>query len=102
MAAGVLLREIDGDALATEREMFSALAKSLSFPTYFGHNWDAIDECLRDLTWLPARGYVLEVRQSRHLWRRAPALAGSLIESWLFCAEEWATDSVPFHLVFVI
>ena len=24
----------------------------LSFPDYFGRNWDAFDECMRDLSWI--------------------------------------------------
>lgn len=39
--------------------MFQGLARALRFPDYFGHNWDAVYDCLTDLTWLPADGYVL-------------------------------------------
>ena len=34
--------------------LFTTLADALSFPDYFGMNWDALDECIRDLSWLPA------------------------------------------------
>ena len=35
------------------------LAVSLQLPSTFGHNWDALADCLRDLGWMPAWGYVL-------------------------------------------
>lgn len=60
-----------------------------------------MDECLRDLEWLPASGYTLAARGAERFWREHPRLAASLVESWLFCAEEWARRSTPFHLVFV-
>ncbi len=31
----------------------------MQFPTYFGANWDAFDECITDLTWCPAEKYVI-------------------------------------------
>lgn len=32
--------------------LFSALKAELQFPSYFGDNWDALADCLRDLSWI--------------------------------------------------
>jgi hypothetical protein len=40
-------------------ELLRRLAASLALPADFGHNWDALADCLRDLRWLPAWGHVL-------------------------------------------
>jgi RNAse (barnase) inhibitor barstar len=37
----------------------SAFAAALSFPDYFGHNLDALYDCLTDLSWLPPGEHVL-------------------------------------------
>jgi RNAse (barnase) inhibitor barstar len=93
--------EIDGSSVRNDAELFSALDVALSFPDYFGANWDALDECLRGLSeWLPARGYVLVVHGAADLWTQAPKTAGGLVESWLTAAAHWAHHGVPFHLVF--
>lgn len=50
----------DADALVVhvpaaargKEKLLGVLAKGLRFPKYFGGNWDALDECLRDLSWL--------------------------------------------------
>ena len=33
-------------------EIFAFYSSALSFPDYFGWNWDAFDECIHDLYWI--------------------------------------------------
>lgn len=35
-----------------KEKLLGVLSGSLRFPKYFGWNWDALEECLRDLSWL--------------------------------------------------
>jgi hypothetical protein len=50
---------LDGEAIQTRAEMFTALAGAFQFPNYFGRNWDAVYDCLTDLSWTSADGFVL-------------------------------------------
>lgn len=38
--------------IETKQKLLDSLDVGLSFPDYFGGNWDALDECIRDLNWL--------------------------------------------------
>jgi hypothetical protein len=98
---GLELLDLDAARVASEGELLEELARVFRFPDYFGGNWDAVEECLRDLEWFPARGYVLRVLGAEALWERLPAAAGRLVESWLVCAEEWARQGISFHLAFL-
>ena len=45
--------------LADKDALLSWYAGALGLPQYFGANWDAFDECLRDLSWIKERRLVL-------------------------------------------
>jgi len=74
--------------------LFSKLAQALEFPDYFGHNWDALDECLREVP----GDVLLVVHEAETLWREAPDVALALVELWLEAAEE---HPAKLELVFV-
>ncbi len=46
---GELRAAIDAAGIGDEGELFSAFASVLSFPDWFGGNWDALLDCLRDV-----------------------------------------------------
>jgi hypothetical protein len=50
-----------------KRELLALLARQLGFPHYFGSNWDALDDCLRDLGWLPAGKRVVILHEAMPL-----------------------------------
>lgn len=54
-------------------ELLRRLAASLQLPASFGHNWDALADCLRDLGWLPGWGHVLLFDHVDQLRQAAPA-----------------------------
>ena len=36
----------------SKTNLLTAIAEAGGFPAYFGGNWDALEECLRDLSWI--------------------------------------------------
>jgi hypothetical protein len=39
--------------IRSKEKLIAVLADRLQFPAYSGRNWDAFEEALRDLSWLP-------------------------------------------------
>jgi len=38
--------------VASKKDLLIDLAFNLKFPNYFGFNWDALWDCIRDLSWI--------------------------------------------------
>ena len=79
----------DGDALR-------AIAKALRFPDWFGGNWDALEDCLSDLSWRPGDGHVLVFRNWQAL---SSDDLGVLIDVLRSTAEFWSGRGRPFFAV---
>ncbi|WP_255954315.1 barstar family protein [Streptomyces odontomachi] len=61
-ATGWTSTVLDLDAVTGKAAFLDRCARALELPDWFGHNWDALADCLRDLSWLPvARGRLLLV-----------------------------------------
>jgi RNAse (barnase) inhibitor barstar len=54
-----LIFSINGAEISSKEEFLTRLAREMRFPDYFGNNWDALEECLKDLNWLSANGYII-------------------------------------------
>ena len=57
---------IDNNSIENDKDLFNSIANVMKFPDYFGKNWDALDECLRDLDWLELKeGLILVILNSK-------------------------------------
>ncbi|BAL99355.1 MULTISPECIES: barstar family protein [Caldilinea] len=90
---------LDGRRARDKASFLRAIAETMAFPDYFGKNWDAFEECVNDLTWAPASGYVLLYE---HVWWFACTdpgewrIARSILED--VCIN-WARQEVKFFVL---
>ncbi|MDH4143829.1 MAG: barstar family protein [Acidimicrobiia bacterium] len=91
---GALVHRIGAEDLGDADRARAALARSLAFPSWSGSNWDAVADCLIDLSWLdPApRLIVLD-----GLPASAPGTAwtATLLEILLGAVRYWTRPGVP-------
>ena len=73
--------------------VFEAFARALAFPDWFGRNWDALEDCLSDLSWREAAGHVVILEGHDE--------SGILTDVLRSAAQFWAARGKPFFAVFV-
>ena len=89
---------IDLAGAADKQALMQRLARALEFPRWFGGNWDALEDCLADLSWSKSGGHVLLIEAAVDL----PAdERGILIDILASAATSWAERKRPFFAVFL-
>ena len=81
-----------------KQALMQRIAGTLQFPKWFGANWDALEDCLGDLSWSRAGGHVLLFEGAADL----PAdERGILLDVLASAAANWMERGRPFFAVFL-
>ena len=99
-AAGLTVIRIDLKRLASKAGFLARAARALNFPDWFGKNWDALNDCLIDLSWLNGRGWVIIFENSKDLAARKPQVFHSAVEVFQSANDYWRQAGKPFWVLF--
>lgn len=90
---------IDFSHITNKEQLLSEIEKKLMFPDYFGHNWDALNDCLTDFSWLPAPGYAILLDQSAVFAKSSPEEFDTVVEIFEEAADFWKEEHKPFWVI---
>lgn len=93
---GYFAARIDAQPVGDKKQLLRVLNTYCHFPWYFGFNWDALADCLADLRWLPANGYILVFV---HLEQMNRSDLRTFLDIIISIRETWASVGVAFKLV---
>jgi hypothetical protein len=97
-AKGLRIARIELGAARDKAGLLTEVARALEFPDWFGGNWDALEDCLTDLSWHKARGHLLLIEAAHALPPDDLGVFRDVLES---AAAYWAERTRPFFAVFV-
>lgn len=94
--AGFALFDIDLSEAHGKGALLAAVAQAIAAPEWFGNNWDALADALGDLSWHPAPGYVLLLRDASLAAADEESLTNILLETVAY----WETQGKAFWVFF--
>ncbi|NJP35896.1 barstar family protein [Micromonospora thermarum] len=101
-----VVARLDGTRMTDADHAFYEFSDALLFPGYFGWNWDALSDCLRDLNWLPADGYLIVVDNAPRLLSSSAEDQHTLFRILSRAGHHWASPlgqpdgkGVPFKVL---
>jgi len=94
--AGFALFEADLATVHDKDGFLAAVAQAIHVPDGFGKNWDALADALGDLSWQPAPGYVLLLRNGGEAMGLPAADLGVATEILADTVSFWKSQGKPF------
>jgi RNAse (barnase) inhibitor barstar len=79
-----------------KEQMLAAIARTLKFPDWFGHNFDALADCLADMSWKPAEGYLVLLEHCDGIHGKAEEDFVSTLQIFEQAANDWREEGKPF------
>ncbi|MBK9445762.1 MAG: barstar family protein [Betaproteobacteria bacterium] len=76
------------------------IGKDLRLPDWYGANYDALADCLTDLSWNTAPGYVLLISGADEIHARDSAAFDTLNEVLAGVIENWQEANIPFWVFY--
>ena len=93
---GYFVFRIDLAAARNKDEMLGTIGQAMAFPEWFGHNWDALLDCLADLGWRPAEGYVVILEHCDGIHGHAENDFVHTLQVFEAATNEWREQGFPF------
>ena len=99
LSQGLAFFEVDLSKVTSKEDFLSTISKALNFPSYFGMNWDAFEECLTDFEWCVANGYVIVLRGIETFPQSVPKELKIAINIFKSAAKYWKTQKKLFFVI---
>ena|GEM_PF-445521 len=99
-SAGWRLYWLAGQQVTDADEFLLLCAQTFGFPDWLGHDWDALHDCLTDLTWEdPAAGHLVVYAGWQGLAQEEPDSFATALEIFTAAADLWQDTDTPMAIL---
>ncbi|WP_320442729.1 barstar family protein [Herbaspirillum sp. alder98] len=86
----------------TKQQVLSTIAHAFHFPKHFGKNFDALADCLTDLTHKAGKqtGFVVVIEQLPNTQKFDKEARETLLDVFRDAADFWAEKKIPFRVFY--
>ena len=85
----ILVVDINLGSLRTSKKFLKIMNEKLYFPSYFGFNYNALDECMQDLSWLPEEKIIINFKHIERLKEKNKSLYDEIYDCLSMYQEYW-------------
>ena len=90
---------LDGNRISGPYNCLLEAAEAMHFPDYFGNNWNAFEECIRDLEWIPAQGYIIFYSNFMKFAKKDPNQFKIALSIFQVAVDYWQGEKIPMYIL---
>lgn len=99
ISKGLKFFYINGSGINSKQELFSEFASACNLPEYFGFNFDALEECIKNCDVNPSSGYIYYIENAKSLEKNLGSDYKILLEIFKNAATEMKSNGIYFFVV---
>jgi len=84
--------QLEGQGIHDKEQFLKHAATVFHFPEYFGNNWDAFADCLTDMSWHEAPGFVILYHHFDSLAMHSPNEFETIMDIFKDSTAFWGTQ----------
>lgn len=79
------------DEINSKYGLLNAISVALNFPSYFGFNWDSLDECLNDLSWIKEKRIIIKHKYAPKMSEQEMKKYTEILQD---CSKSWKGSEI--------
>jgi RNAse (barnase) inhibitor barstar len=96
---GTKVYVLDSDRIVDSPSLFQEFATEFQFPEYFGHNWDALKDCLTELDGHEVDRYIITIDKLDRFIANDSSQWTNFLEVCKSVVEYWQDTETPVYIL---
>jgi RNAse (barnase) inhibitor barstar len=96
---GTKVYVLDGNRIVDSTSLFQEFATAMQFPEYFGHNWDALKDCLTELDGHEVDRYIITIDKLDRFITKDPSQWTNFLDVCKSVVEYWQDTETPVYIL---
>jgi len=90
---------LEGQKIEKKEQFLNHAAVAMKFPSHFGNNWDAFYDCLTDMDWVEAEGYLIYFDHTDAFASHHESQLETVVELFQDAVDFWKAEGKPMLVV---
>ena len=95
-ANGFFVFRVDLRAARNKDDLLACIGEAMIFPEWYGYNYDALADCLADLGWRPAEGYLVLLEHCDAIRVKDESALVTTLQVFRGAANAWREQGIAF------